>query len=90
MEKTPLKKIVFLRGETIEGSLPKKDAVEKDSLEIEEGGPMDQVLEIEEGAIEQVQASKRSSQGRRPCHQTDGSARANSSVRLRLGRAVIA
>lgn len=41
---SPLKKIVFLRGETIEGSLPKKKAVSKGTLEIEEGGPPDQVL----------------------------------------------
>ena len=36
---SPLKKIVFLRGETIEGSLPKKKAVSKGPLGIEEGAP---------------------------------------------------
>ena len=35
---------MFLRGETIEGSLPKLKAVSKGSLEIEEGGPTNQVL----------------------------------------------
>ena len=102
IEESSLKKIVFIRGETIEGSSPmmkaaprdeiieespltRTKAVSKGSLEIEEGGPTDQVLDIEEGAIEQVQASKRSSHGGRPCHQTDGSTRANSSLRHRLG-----
>ena len=94
------------RDEIIEESpLTRTKAVSKGSLEIEEGGPTDQVLgtratkePIEDhnddlrtgnqgprGAIEQVQASKWSSQGGRPCHQTDRSTRANSSVRLQLG-----
>ena len=76
-----------------ESPLTKMKAVSKGSLEIEEGGPTDQVLgtratkePIEDhnddlhagsqrprGAIEQVQALEGSSQGGRPCHQTDGS-----------------
>ena len=62
IEESSLKKIVFIRGETMEGSSPmmkaaprdkiivespltRTKAVSKGSLEIEEGGPTDHVLE---------------------------------------------
>ena len=95
IEESPLRKIAFVKGKTIEGSLPKKKAVIKGSLEVEEGGPTDQVQGTRDnnepsndhnddlgtlpplgvcgnrgpiGAVEQVQASKWSSLGGRPCH----------------------
>ena len=44
MSKSPWKRIVFLKGETIEGSYPKTEAVIKGSLAIEEGCSPGEVL----------------------------------------------